>query len=572
MIRLATLLVLALGLVSATSAQTRVTDDISGDVTWTAGTEYLLDGLIFVEDGATLTIEAGTVIKGVEAGNITTNDGAAALIVRRGATIIANGTAAEPIIFTAEADDVDDAFDLDETDRGLWGGLILLGRAPTNANDGAGNRIDVQIEGIDFDPATGSGDEAQYGGDDADDSSGSLRYVSIRHGGFSIDGQEGNEINGLTMGAVGAGTTIEYVEVYANFDDCFEWFGGTVETKYLVGAFCGDDTFDYDEGFNGLGQYWFSIQAADIAGRAGEHDSGNNSLGGEGSDPIAIPVISNVTYIGSGTDATPTNDDGNSPAVFFRDNAGGKYYNSVYAYFPGQALRIEDLADGADSRERLESGDLVVANSLFFGFGAGDTFAALVQEGSDRTPASVVVPILEAAGNSITDPGFRGVSRIAGDAALDPRPMEGAAAASGASFDADALEDDFFDEVPFRGAFAPGGRGWLTGWTALSDNGYLSDGFVTTTDGALEAGVSLATFPNPTSSDATVRVTLDRAQTARLALYDVLGRQVGVVLEGTFGAGETTATVVTSSLPAGVYVLRLEGEGVSATQQISVVR
>ena len=120
------------------------------------------------------------------------------------------------------------------------------------------------IEGIDINEPRGA-----FGGSDEADSSGVLRYVSIRHGGTLIGAD--NEINGLTLGAVGSGTTVEFVEVFANLDDGIEFFGGTVNTRYLVVAYCGDDSFDYDQGFRGKGQYWFTIQDAD-SGDGGEHD------------------------------------------------------------------------------------------------------------------------------------------------------------------------------------------------------------------------------------------------------------------------------------------------------------
>ncbi|MEM1054607.1 MAG: T9SS type A sorting domain-containing protein [Bacteroidota bacterium] len=575
MLRTATLLVgLVMLALAPVQAQTvRVTDDITSNTTWTSANTYLLDGLIFVDPGATLEIEAGTVIKGVEADNITTGDGASALIVRRGARIEATGTASDPIIFTAEIDDVNDAFDTDERDRELWGGVIILGRAPTNANDGNGNRIDVQIEGIEFDPATQIGEEAQYGGDDPMDDSGIFRYVSIRHGGFSISGVEGDEINGLTLGAVGAGTTIEYVEVYANFDDCFEWFGGTVETKYLAGLFCGDDTFDYDQGYNGKGQFWLSLQSADVAGRGGEHDGGDNDLGGEGSNPFAIPTISNVTFIGAGVNATPSNDDANNPAVFFRDNAGGKYYNSVYTDFPAQALRIEDLASGADSRERLENGDLVIANSLFSDFGAGTTLESLIQEGSQRTPASVVAPILVAAGNAVvTSDVIVSASRTA-DEGFNPRPVNDAA--SGASFSADPLGDDFFHEVGYRGAFDPVNPVWLTGWSVLDTGDYLSPAAVTVSNGStptVAENALRALYPNPATSLVTLEFDLAVSGPVRIAAYDLLGREVAVLADGPMAEGEASLALDARQMPAGTYVLRVSGEGFEATRKLTVIR
>lgn len=317
---LISVLLLLIGITFQTQAQEVITDDISTDTEWTADKEYVLDGLIFVDSTATLTIEPGTVIKNKFSENITTGDGASALIVRRGAEIIAAGTPKNPIIFTSEFDDLSVADDLTYKDRGLWGGLIILAEAttnqPTNQN---------QIEGI---PNT---ENAKYGGNNDADNSGVLRYISIRHGGYSISGTPGDEINGLTMGAVGSETTIDHIEVFANLDDGYEWFGGTVGTKNLVAAFCGDDAFDYDQGFRGKGQLWFSIQGTDEAGRAGEHDGGDDEETGE---PYSLPEISNVTCIGAGMDVVPAGD-GNDRALYFRDNAGGKYYNSIFTEFNG---------------------------------------------------------------------------------------------------------------------------------------------------------------------------------------------------------------------------------------------
>ena len=270
-------------------AQVTITNDITSNTTWSAANEYLLDGLIFVDPGATLTIEPGTVIKAKQQSSITTGDGASALIVRRGAKINAQGTPDSPIIFTSELDQLNG--NLSAIDRGLWGGVIILGAATTNQPT-----TENQIEGIP--PAL----DAKYGGNNDADDSGIFTYVSIRHGGFSISGVPGDEINGLTMGAVGSQTIIHHIEVFANLDDGYEWFGGTVNTKYLIAAFCADDAFDYDQGFRGKHQFWFVVQAPDEAGRGGEHDGGDDD---ETGTPLAIPMISNVTYLGAGKSATP---------------------------------------------------------------------------------------------------------------------------------------------------------------------------------------------------------------------------------------------------------------------------
>jgi hypothetical protein len=190
------------------AADVQVTESIaSGKRTiWTSDNTYHLNGRIFVEGGAELHIEAGTVVKGLP-GDSTD---ASVLIVARGGKIFAEGTATKPIIFTAESDDLNDPLNPAYDTKGLWGGLIILGNAPINASGGETN-----IEGI---PTTDP--RGLYGGTDENDNSGVLRYVSIRHGGISIG--EGNEINGLTMGGVGRGTTIEYIEVFANLDDGYE--------------------------------------------------------------------------------------------------------------------------------------------------------------------------------------------------------------------------------------------------------------------------------------------------------------------------------------------------------------
>ena len=216
-----------------------VTSNISENTTWETGNVYTLGGRIAVLDGVTLTIEPGVIVKG-EAG---TGPNATALVVARGATLIAEGTPTQPIIFTSVADEIEPGDiaspNLDPTLNGLWGGLIVLGNAPISADAAS-----VQIEGI---PA--SDQNGLYGGSDASDNSGSIKYISIRHGGANIG--EGNEINGLTLGGVGSGTTIENVEIVSNQDDGIEWFGGAVSVSNVVVWNTGDDAIDTDQAWSG---------------------------------------------------------------------------------------------------------------------------------------------------------------------------------------------------------------------------------------------------------------------------------------------------------------------------------
>lgn len=216
-----------------------VTENITSDETWTSDNIYILADRIAVTNNAVLTIEAGTIIKG-EAGS---GPNATALIIARGSQLIADGTANAPIIFTSVADEIMPGEivspNLDDDQDGLWGGLIVLGNAPISADAEA-----VQIEGI-----PPSDQNGLYGGSDPTDNSGIIRYVSVRHGGANIG--EGNEINGITLGGVGTGTVIEYVEVVANQDDGIECFGGTVNISNALVWGQGDDAYDMDQAYSG---------------------------------------------------------------------------------------------------------------------------------------------------------------------------------------------------------------------------------------------------------------------------------------------------------------------------------
>ncbi len=442
-----------------------VTNDIDGNTTWTSDKTYILDGLIFVNPSVTLTIEPGTVVKARPQSEISTEDGASALIVRRDGTINADGTADNPIIFTSTQDDLGDDSDLGPSDRGLWGGVILLGNAPISEPQS------VQIEGIP------DSENALFGGDDPTDNSGTMRYVSIRHGGFSISGVSGDEINGLTMGGVGSQTTIEYVEVFSNLDDGFEWFGGTVHGNNLVAAYCGDDAFDWDTGYRGTGQFWFAVQGADAAGRGGELD-GFDLTTDENADEFSDAVVTNATFIGSGVGASP--DGGNDFALRIRNGGAGEWYNSIYTAYPDQAVRI-DADDGAN--ERWQAGDVTLRNNAFFDFGAGDGITSIVADGNGETnPQGNTRDDQLENDNVFQDPQLGGIDR-GRNSALDPRPnasnLPGFESKSnfentsaGGSSDYPGVDLSPIQDVSYIGAFDPSGNLWTNGWTKLSTEGY----------------------------------------------------------------------------------------------------
>ncbi len=407
-------------------------------LTLTADSTYVLMEKVFVEEGATINIPAGTVIKG-EPG---TGLDASALIICMGATINANGTASNPIIMTALSDDVTDATDMDPTARGLWGGLIVLGKAPTTVGTGA-------IEGI------GTDVRGAYGGSDAADNSGTIRYVSIRHGGSEIG--EGNEINGLTMGGVGSGTTIEYVEVYNNNDDGFEFFGGTVNTKYLIAAGCADDSYDWDEGFKGKGQFWVVVQGTDGADRAIEADGLDGDSRGAGGGKESQPTIYNATFVGTGV----SSGDVDNVAFKLREETGAFIHNSIITGFTGKpsddgtkapVVDIDDskpTSGGNYPSLQIQSGGLIISNNLFYGFTNNYTDpSALIAFDTEPINAAFVVDSLAAWNTWDQDPG---VSRTS----LAP--------SNTVSVTPKTPTDAFFANVSYLGAFDPSGANWLSG-------------------------------------------------------------------------------------------------------------
>ena len=436
------------------AADVVVTSSITANTTWTRSNVYILDTKIFVESGATLTIEPGTVIKGRAKSNPAD---ATALVITRGARINAAGTVTAPIIFTAESDNLSTSNpNLTESDRGLWGGVVLLGRARINTVSGQGN-----VEGIATTDPRGT-----YGGTDDDDNSGIFRYVQIKHSSAIVAANV--ELNALTLGGVGRGTTIEYVDCYAANDDGVEFFGGTVNTKFLISSFNDDDNFDWDEGFRGKGQFWFAIGAPDKGNQAMEMDGGTTPEDGQ---PYAIPELYNLTLIGSGATSANTGSNG----LIFRDNTGGKLYNSIIHDYRTYAVRIEtESAQSQDSAKRLAAGDLSITNNIFGSFGAGTTDAALFISPNATTggaaPATNYTADHIKANNRInTNPQLTGISRTR-NKGLDPRPAAGSPALTGAKV---APTDGFFAQTDYIGAFKT--TNWAKGWSAISQLGYLTD-------------------------------------------------------------------------------------------------
>ena len=238
---------------------TTLSGEVTEDRTLKSGNTYTLKGGVHVKAGATLIIEPGVTVEG------DATESVPYILIEQGAKIMAEGKADEPIIFTAT-----------QKQRGAWGGLIICGKAPVNSGERTAEVGDVQ-----------------YGGSVIGDNSGILKYVRIEYSGNTISSEK--EHNGLTLNGVGNGTTVEYVEVYHGKDDGFEFFGGTVNAKYLVSIGAFDDCFDWTYGWSGKGEYWYAEQASDGGDRGieGDNDSKNNA-----NDPYTNPTLVNITLKG----------------------------------------------------------------------------------------------------------------------------------------------------------------------------------------------------------------------------------------------------------------------------------
>ncbi len=404
----------------------KISGDIEQDTTWSADKEYLMIGQTFVVAGITLTIEPGTVIKSLQND---ANGNAPALVIERGGKIMAEGTADNPITFTSVLPE-------DQLpQRGTWGGLIILGKAPVNIGEGF-------VEGLVGVP---------YGGSDPHDDSGVLKYVRVWYGGRSI-GQD-DEINGISFAGVGDGTVVEHCEVAYNLDDGFEFWGGTVNAKYLSSVFCGDDDFDTDLGYRGKGQYLFSIKGQEEAGRGFEMDNNGDDYGAQ---PRSYPQFHNVTLIGPGG-GSPTGD-GTDQMIRLREGTAGDFRNVLITDGLGLGVRVTHTPELAATNAPVYPTD---ADSLYFSSNnviynvPGDLFKG---EQGDK-----VVTLPWSAQE--LDPQFTNVPTTReGTVGIDPTPTNSDVLTGGEILPGG---DGFFDTDPgFIGAF--GSNNWLEGWSILS--------------------------------------------------------------------------------------------------------
>lgn len=444
-----------------------ITQDITASRTLYSDTTYTLKGFIHVTNGATLTIQPGTKILGDFATL------GSSLFIMRGAKIQAVGTADRPIVFTSSRA-------VGSRQPGDWGGLLIIG----NAVDNRAGDVDIEGSGTELNGGSGHNYRVTYtGGTNAADNSGELRYVRVEFAGYAPSPD--NELNSFTFAAVGSGTKLSYLQAMAGLDDSFEWFGGSVDANHLVSYEAGDDHFDQSEGYNGRLQYLIAFQSTQLTQRTGagnpstdpegiEQDgcNGTGCTNGHSQTPFTIPVISNFTLVGTGSQATSGASGG--IGMMIRRGAGGYYVNGLVARFPRAGVSIRDTATynraGATATQDVATADLALKNVLFVETpvtfqGANGTN---VQNSFDMASNNLATSAATTASLFAAFPATVNENTTA--AAFDWTPAAAAPQADGgmATFGgklATRAAGSAVAGTAYRGAAAPGGEKWWAGWT-----------------------------------------------------------------------------------------------------------
>jgi hypothetical protein len=435
--------------------QATLTGNVTTSRTLFADTVYVLSGYVKVQTGAVLTVQAGTKIVG------DTAVPGSSLWILRGARIEANGTAGAPIVFTSQRS-------AGNRKPGDWGGLVIVGNGIINRSG-----TPILTEG----GAAGVAEDYSGGSNNADNS-GTLRYVRIEFAGYDISGGAGQELNALSMYAVGRGTTLEYVQTMAGLDDSFEWWGGAVDGRYLISYESGDDHFDATEGYQGRNQFLIALQTQRLTPAPGSGTFSSDPRGFEidgcdpavsgctvtatgASAPYTNPTFANFTLIGPGNLAGFPND-GNGATL--RRGTAGLWLNGVMARYKGTAINVRDawsdtLLSQYDSLNIVSV--LLAQNAANYdttaNFGQAVKFAA---DGHQAYAASVAVDTL--LGISLNPAG------------LDWTPKAGSPATAGGNTAPAGRVTGFFAgtwaNTTYLGAADPAGAKWWQGWSAYAIN------------------------------------------------------------------------------------------------------
>ncbi|MFC4263256.1 hypothetical protein ACFOWM_10230 [Ferruginibacter yonginensis] len=419
---------------------------------------YILKGLVYMVGNHTMTIQPGTVIKGAFSGS-----DVAALTITRGSKIVARGSATEPIVFTTSSPN---------PQSGDWGGIIICGKAGINASfNGVQGLYQVEggVDNANGDGLAGSGDAVAPTPVDTD-SSGVLSYVRIEYAGYAF--QPDKEINSLTLAAVGSKTVIDHVETLYAKDDAFEWFGGSVNCKYLIAAKTQDDDFDTDNGYNGKVQFGLVIRDSVIADiSTSEAFESDNNASGTTATPQTSAVFCNITAIGPRATLNNVGSTLFRAGAQIRRNSTISILNSVIMGWP-QGVLI-DASTGTPTDNNITSNNLRIKYTTLAGNTVNVKYTASSSAPTGATDASITAWFTDPAnGNTIlTNCSDAKLIQPFNYAAVDPTPFAGsngyAPIVSGANFTDSKVTDPFFTVVTYRGAIAPAGpeSTWWKGWT-----------------------------------------------------------------------------------------------------------
>lgn len=484
-----------------------VSADITTNTTWTTGTIVLLENKIYVKSNAVLTIQEGVIIRGDKATQGT-------LLISKGSKIIAQGTSSNPIIFTSSEAPGARA-------EGDWGGVVILGNATNNQPGGIAN-----IEGIVVST------DSEFGGTNDQDSSGVFSFVRIEFPGIAF--QPNKEINGLTFGAVGSKTKIDHIQVSFSGDDSYEWFGGTVDAKYLI-AFRGtDDDFDTDYGYRGRVQFGLIVRDADLFDAAGDSNGfeSDNDATGTANLPRTSAIFSNITSVGPLRNGTVTLPVGEKfeRAFYIRRNSSISVFNSIAASWEkGVYLKDAGTVDNFTTNDSA-----VFSNNLL----ASDISKVIT---ADANASQLVYSTIFSTDNNDSTKTTAEIAWINAFPALlsstpDYRLQSSSIAATGASF-----SDSKFDIT-----------------AGISEKGNTIR--------------SIRLYPNPMNNSATVDLHLEEPSEVTIVVYDITGKVAANVFTGEMNSGNNTVKINTSEIPAGIYFTTIVSNNVKKTLKTVIIK
>lgn len=482
-----------------------ITTNITSNTTWTAGNVYLLQGQIYVKNNATLTIEPGTIIMGDKAVQ------GSGLFITQGAKLMAEGTVNAPIVFTSNQA-------VGSRAAGDWGGIILMGKATTNLTGGTGN-----IEGLA--PTT----DTQYGGGttpDNADNSGSMKYVRIEFPGYAY--QTDKEINGLTFGAVGSGTTIDYIQVSFSNDDAYEMFGGSVDCRHLVSYRNLDDDFDSDNGYNGNVQFGLIVRDPDIADNpsvsTSEGFESDNDASGSSNTPQTNATYSNITAVGPYRGNTSnTIAAGYRRGARIRRNSAIDIRNSIFMDFQ-RGIHV----DGTACEANATNGLILYKNNIVAGVSTGRTCE--VNSGS-----TFDIRAWFAANNNDSLVATTGILTTPYNyTSPDYRPAASSPALTGSNF-----------------------TGLNASATGLEEINAI-------------AGVAL--YPNPTNNDTKIFIDLAQEGNLTIAVVNANGQVMQTLERANANVGTHEFTINASTFAAGMYYAIVNTGSAVKTVKISVIK